>query len=76
MNLRPTKVTYVPRTRLELARRKPTLPPQSSVSTNFTIWALYIRYEEIHFIFKGSYRTEARALDSAAILLLNLKLLT
>ena len=29
----------VPRTRLELTRRKPALPPQSSVSTNSTIWA-------------------------------------
>ena len=31
---------FVPRTRLELARLKQALPPQSSVSTNFTIWAL------------------------------------
>ena len=30
----------VPRTRLELARTKRSLPPQSSVSTNFTTWAL------------------------------------
>ncbi len=29
----------VPRTRLELTRRKPALPPQSSVSTNSTTWA-------------------------------------
>ena len=29
----------VPRTRLELARTKRSLPPQSSVSTNFTTWA-------------------------------------
>ena len=33
----------VPRTRLELTRRKPALPPQSSVSTNFTTWALLSR---------------------------------
>ena len=29
----------VPRTRLELTRRKPALPPQSSVATNSTTWA-------------------------------------
>ena len=31
--------SFVPRTRFELARRNPALPPQSSVSTNFTTWA-------------------------------------
>lgn len=30
---------FVPRTRLELARRYPALAPQASVSTNFTTWA-------------------------------------
>lgn len=34
-----TNAFLVPRTRVELARRKPALPPQSSVSTNFTTWA-------------------------------------
>ena len=34
----------VPRTRLELARTKRSLPPQSSVSTNFTTWACVPEY--------------------------------
>lgn len=37
----------VPRTRLELARTKRSLPPQSSVSTNFTTWATHDR--NLHF---------------------------
>ena len=43
---------FVPRTRLELARLKQALPPQSSVSTNFTIWALFgFRAANIHCFF-------------------------
>jgi hypothetical protein len=41
----------VPRTRLELARRKPAPAPQAGVSTNFTIWAKFPFISRKNFYF-------------------------